>query len=137
MKCPETLQLIEVALEEGVDEDLLVHVGSCPSCQSELRLIKEIPRLFHPDLDVPEALVLRVMSHPPFVDLNHDATTSWIQVLASGVLGSLTAAAAIVATGSMNDAAPSFLLGFCAAAGAVTGAWAGGRFGSPSRSGAA
>ncbi len=121
MSCPDINRLIDLLDDPRADVELLAHLEGCPSCQAEFRLIQEIPAAFRPELEVPEALVQRVMA-----DIAVSTSSSGrprvpaLQVLAAGVLGSITAAAAILATGSGGTGDPLDLLLFCLGVGTVS-----------------
>ncbi len=122
MSCPDINRLIDLLDDPRSDGELLTHVEGCSSCQVEYRLIQEIPAAFRPEIEVPEALVQRVMadiavSTPP----SGRPRVPALQVLAAGALGSITAAVAILTTGSMGTAPLGDLLLFSLGVGLVSG----------------
>ena len=122
MSCPDINRLIDLLGDPQSDVELLAHLEGCPSCQAEYRLIQEIPAAFRPEIEVPEALVQRVMAGIPVSTSPQERPrVPAIQVLAAGVLGSLTAAAAILATGLGGTGGPLDLLLFSLGVGLVAG----------------
>ena len=120
MSCPDVSRLIDLLGDPESDVELLAHLEGCPSCQAEFRLIREIPAAFRPGLEVPEALVQRVMAGIAVSTPSSERPrVPAVQVLAAGVLGSITAAAAILATGSGGTGHPLDLLLFSLGVGLV------------------
>ncbi len=117
MNCPDTNRLIELVAGGRDDVELQDHLRACSSCQAELRLIQELPAAFRPEFEVPEALVQRVMSGLAEAPTGRRGRIPGLQLVAACVLGTLTALATIVATGSMGAGGPVELLAFSLVAG--------------------
>jgi anti-sigma factor RsiW len=111
MSCPDIHSLIDSLEQEEANPEMEAHLHTCPSCRGYLELLREIPEAFHAEVDVPEALVQRVMAGIPEVDVSPaKQPTTGLQTLGAGVLGWATAVAAIVATGSAENGGPATIL---------------------------
>jgi len=113
MSCPDIHSLIDSLVEEKHNPEMEAHLHTCPSCRGYLELLQEIPAAFHQEVEVPEALIQRVMAGIPVVDVSPAKRPApGLQTLGSGVLGVLTAVAAIFATGSAQGGDPATILLF-------------------------
>ncbi len=111
MSCPDIHSLIDSLEQEEANPEMDAHLHTCPSCRGYLELLREIPEAFNAEVDVPEALVQRVMAGIPEVDVSPTKRpTTGLQTLGAGVLGWATAVAAIIATGSGDGGNPSTIL---------------------------
>jgi len=111
MSCPDIHSLIDSLEQEEANPEMDAHLHTCPSCRGYLELLREIPEAFNAEVDVPEALVQRVMAGIPEVDVSPaKRPAAGLQTLGAGVLGWATAVAAIVATGSAEDGGPATIL---------------------------
>jgi len=130
MSCPDINRLIDFLGDGRPDADLEAHLEECPSCQADFRLLRELPAAFRPEIEVPEQLVQRVMAELALAGLSPERhQTPALQVLGSGLLGSLTAVSVITATGSGSAGDPIDLLLFAFAVGLAAGVvhiWLGG-----------
>jgi len=120
MKCPDTDLLIDLASADHTDPDLQAHLEGCPSCRSDLLLIRELPVAFFPEVEVPEHLVRRAMAGVERVRAEEERRNLRMEVLGAGVLGSLTAAAVIFHTGVGSGGWA--LLAYCIIVGGLSGA---------------
>jgi len=122
MSCPDINRLIDLLGDPQSDVELLAHLEGCPSCQVEYRLIREIPAAFRPEIEVPEALVQRVLADIALTTPPPERTrVPALQLLTGGVLGSITAVAAILATGLGGTGRPLDLLLFSLGVGLIAG----------------
>lgn len=99
MTCPDANRLIDHLSDPGSDRELRAHLKQCAVCSEGLRLLQEVQAAFRPTLVVPEYLVQRALTrigaHPALTSsgrARHIATAA--------VLGVLTTAMAVLATGS-------------------------------------
>jgi anti-sigma factor RsiW len=122
MSCPDIDDLIELGTGSRSDPELEAHLEGCPICRAHLLLIREIPRAFQPELDVPEHLVRRVMLDVEALRREEENRRGLrAQLVGTGILGTLTAAAVVCQTG-MDYATPATLLGFSLAVGVLSAA---------------
>ena len=118
MSCPDINRLIDLSAAELRDSELETHLEYCPSCGAEFRLIREIPVALRPDIDVPEALILRVMADISGAGPSRETdSVPVLQVFGAGVLGTITALITLGATGSASTGNLFTLLGFSLAVG--------------------
>lgn len=103
------------------DEELSDHLEACPSCRAQYRLLQELPAAFHPDVEVPEALIQRVMANIAVAFTTEAAPrVPVLQPVIGGVLGSITAVAAVLASGTAHVDDPTELLLFFLGVGLAT-----------------
>ena len=120
MSCPDVNRLIDFLGGNQPDPELEAHLSVCPSCRTDLRLLREIPAAFRPELAVPEPLIQRVMADLPLPEAATGAhPASPFQVFGSGLLGTLTAMATIAVTGSGVPGDPSTMILFSLVVGLV------------------
>jgi hypothetical protein len=120
MSCPDIHSLIDVLVDERPDPEMVAHMNTCPSCQGYAEILREIPAAFHPEEEVPDYLVQRVLAEIPPEGLSPAKEPEiGLQALGSGVLGGLTAAAAILATGSSDGGGPATILLISAVVGLI------------------
>ncbi len=119
MSCPDTNQLINLRNDELGDLELRAHLQQCPTCRAELRLIREISAAFRPEIAVPQSLVRRTIAGIP-LQKDHPRARA-LHAAAAAALGTLTAAATIVVTGSRDSGGPLALLIFSVVIGSVAG----------------
>ncbi len=119
MSCPDTNRLIDLRNDELGDLELRAHLQQCPTCRAELRIIREITAAFRPEIAVPQSLVRRTMAG---ILLQKDTPRARaLHAAAAVALGTLTAAATTVVTGSTDSGGPLALLLFSVAMGGVAG----------------
>ena len=121
MTCPDLDRLID--LYHGLrDRELEGHVRTCASCQADLEAILLLPVAWGSEVDVPEGLVERVLATLPLEERRPEsARESFGQRLVTGLLGSVTAAFALLASGSSQAGGPMLLLILSLAVGAISG----------------
>lgn len=123
MKCPDTDRLIDLASGGRPDGELESHLDACPDCREDLELIREIPAAFSPRLEVPEHLVQKTMALLRGLLAEEERRRALrMEVLGTAILGSLTAAAVILLTGSGVGGGTGSLLTYCMAIGVLSGA---------------
>lgn len=111
MSCPDIHDLIDTLVDGPPDESLEAHLKTCSSCRAVRDLVRAIPAAFEARQDVPEVLVQRVMAQVPREGLSAAKPSAPdVHTLGSGILAWLTAAAAIVATGSGAGGNPTTFL---------------------------
>ena len=119
MSCPDTNRLIDLGNDELEDLALRAHLQRCPMCRAELQLIREIPAAFRPEIAVSQSLVRRTIAG---ISLQEDSPRARaLHAAAAAALGTLTAAATIVVTGSTDSGGPLALLIFSVVIGSVAG----------------
>jgi len=111
MGCPDFDRLIDLyhgRRDPGVED----HLKTCPSCQADMEMLFLLPEAFALDVEVPEALIERVMaSLPPVADEPRAGKVTVGRGLVSGLLGILTAVGGLAASGSVGAIPPvAFLL---------------------------
>ena len=122
MSCPDLDRLID--LYHGLlDPELEGHVSACPSCQAELEALLWLPAVCETDVDLPDRLVERVLATLPFAEGRLERSRESLgQRLVTGLLGSVTAAfALLVASGSSEAGPPALLLILSLVAGVISG----------------
>jgi len=121
MSCPDIDRLIDFQVGQGPDPELEAHLESCPSCRADLRFIQRIPAALRSEIEVSERLIQRVLAGLPEPDRSPETQRlPFAQTLVTGLLGSLTAMAAVVAAGSAGTENLSELLLFSLGVGAVS-----------------
>ena len=121
MTCPELDRLLEVMVDRTPDSDLSAHLHECPECRAYVHLLEEIPRVLEPDLVVPAALNERtIASLPQPAKQEESPRTPYLPILASGVLGLVTAFGVLVVSGSVTYGTPLEALLFSALGGGGT-----------------
>ena len=121
MSCPDLDRLID--LYHGLsDPELERHVSACPLCQADLEAILLLPVVWETEVDLPDALVERVLATVPVVEGRPERSReSFNQRLVTGLLGSVTAAFVLLASGSYDASGPKLLLMLSLVAGALSG----------------
>jgi len=121
MSCPDLERLID--LYHGLsDPDLEGHVRTCPSCQADLEAILFLPAVWETKVDLPDRLVERVLATLPEAEGQPEKYRESLgQRLVTGLLGSVTAAFALLASGSSEAGGPTLLLILSLTVGAVSG----------------
>ena len=121
MSCPDLDRLID--LYHGLsDPELGRHVSACPSCQADLEAILLLPVVWETEVDLPDALVERVLATVPVVEGRPERSgESFTQRLVTGLLGFVTAAFVLLASGSSEAGGPMLLLILSLVAGALSG----------------
>lgn len=110
MDCPNIDQLIEL-YHGRRDSALEDHVRGCSSCQADLEVFILAPTAFASELDLPDALVERALVGIPMPESRPKRREVSIgQGLTSGLLGTVTASAALVASGSAGAGEPMIFL---------------------------
>ena len=121
MDCPGIDRLIDFHADPGPNPEFEAHLEGCANCRAELRIIHRIPEAYRHQIEVPERLIQRVLAELPRADRSpetHQAVSS--QTLITGLLGSLTATAAVLAVQSVGSWTVSGLLLFAVGIGAVS-----------------
>lgn len=122
MSCPDIDDLIDLGTRSEADPKLEAHLEGCPTCRAHVLLIREIPRAFRPELEVPEHLVRRVMLDVETLKLEEENRRGLrMQLVGTAILGTLTAAGVVYQTG-MENATPATLLGFSLTVGVLSAA---------------
>jgi len=121
MNCPDHDRLID--LYHGVrDPELEEHVRNCTSCQADLEAILWFPVAWGSQVEVPEGLVERVLEVLPLEEEQSEGSTETVgQRLVTGLLVSLVAAFALLASGTAADGPPTLLLILSIVTGAMGG----------------
>ena len=118
MSCPDINRLIDLLGADQEDTEVEKHLEECPSCQASVRLLRELPAAFRPEIELPDHLVQGVMDGLSQAEISTEPyRPPGLQVLGSGLLGSLTAISVIVATDSRSAGNPVDLLLFALAVG--------------------
>ncbi len=119
MTCPDLDRLID--LYHGLrDPKLEEHVRTCASCQADLEAILLFPEVWGSEVEVPEGLVERVLANLPTEDRRSESPTETVgQRLVTGLLVSIAAAFALLASGSAAAGGPALLLFLSLAVGAM------------------
>jgi hypothetical protein len=118
MSCPDINRLIDLLGVDQEDAEVEKHLETCPSCQASFRLLRELPAAFRPEIELPDHLVQGVMENLSWAESSPEPyRPPGLQVLGSGLLGSLTAICVIVATDSRSAGNPVDLLLFALAVG--------------------
>jgi hypothetical protein len=117
MDCPDIDRLIDLyhGLRDPALED---HLSSCSSCQADMEILLLLPEAFALDVEVPDALVERVIASLPVAEGEPRVEKgTGAQGLVAGLLGTLTVTGGLVATGSAGAGPPMILvlLSLCAA----------------------
>jgi hypothetical protein len=118
MSCPDINRLIDLLGADQEDAEVEKHLARCPSCQANFRILRELPAAFRPEIEMPDHLVQGVMDNLFGAEISPEPyRPPGLQVLGSGLLGSLTAICVIVATDSRRAGNPVDLLLFALAVG--------------------
>lgn len=108
MTCPDMDRLIEFGLGTTDHAGLQAHVESCVDCQADLRTIRLLAGIEGPERDISEEMISRIVSGLPEADA--PVRVEWtriIQHLVTWALGSLTAIASLLVTGTIGAGRPS------------------------------
>ena len=115
--CPDSDRLVDLLDPENQDLETQAHVRICQSCRAELRLIREIPAAFRAEIPVSEALIQQTLAAIDELPVE-DTTMGAGELVLTGALGVMTAAAVVVGTGVPASATLTELIGYSLAIGA-------------------
>jgi len=121
MACPDLERLIDFYSNPDADPEVDDHLESCPTCQADLTILRRIGEAYRAEIEVPESLVQRVLADLPDQaqsPVRH--RTRHPQTVVTGLLGSLTATAAVLAVQSSADWTLSGLVLFALSVGAIS-----------------
>lgn len=116
MDCLDIDRLIDLTQDERLDLPAHAHVRGCAECRKRLRLLEDLRVGLRAEVMVPERLLERAFLAAIPVATPPGAHTGLRHGLSAAVLGTATAFATVVATGSAGEAGPLdvalFSLGF-------------------------
>ena len=102
MTCRYADRILDLADPREADLELQAHVGVCPSCRLELRILQEARPAFYPEFNVPQHLVERVIGQVESASQTTSHAARPVDVWAGAGPGASTALAAVIATGSVG-----------------------------------
>ena len=121
MSCPDIDRLIDFQVVQRLEPALEAHFENCPSCRADLRIIQRIQAASLQEVEVSEELIQRVLAGLPEPDRSPESQRlPFSQAMITGLLGSLTAMAAVVAAESAGTGNLPGLLLFSLGVGAVS-----------------
>lgn len=106
MDCPDIDRLVDLTHDHGLDLPVRAHVRACPECQQQLRVIDELRQALRDDIVVPERLLERTFLATVPAEATRDPYSGLLQGVSAAALGTATALATVVATGSASGARP-------------------------------
>ena len=108
MSCPNIDRWVDF-VNSGAEPDpeLEAHLDGCLRCREDLLIVHEMVASLTPDIEVPESLIQRTIADfPENAFLRSRTRITLPQVVAAGLLGFISAAGALLASGEAFSAGP-------------------------------